>query len=117
MVGILTIVFVDNVNCSIIISFNEGVIQYGGIHTLYIIPLVLINLGSSRLFKHQEISMEDERHKAAVESKKIDDGLNECIYTLEIPDCSVDDIGLYSLKVTNEYGVAESDVSIKLPSS
>ncbi|KAL0901988.1 hypothetical protein ABMA27_007123 [Loxostege sticticalis] len=51
---------------------------------------------------------------AEVESKPIDHGLNECVFTLNIPTGRHADTGVYTIKAKNEYGVGESSARLDI---
>ncbi|XP_023245574.1 obscurin [Copidosoma floridanum] len=60
------------------------------------------------------IDTEDDRYKATVESKVIEDSLKQCTYKLEIKGCQPDDVGNYTLHVQNEYGEASTNADLNL---
>ncbi|KAL7294623.1 hypothetical protein TKK_0011927 [Trichogramma kaykai] len=65
-------------------------------------------------FKDKLIDSEFKRHTAKVESEQIEDALKRCTYTLEIAECNPEDVGNYTLKVTNSYGEASCNADLDL---
>ncbi|XP_020711856.2 obscurin isoform X2 [Athalia rosae] len=62
----------------------------------------------------EEISPKNENVTLKLESKKVEDGLNECAVTLSIPNCSNKDIGEYTLRVRNKWGKDESSARLDI---
>ncbi|XP_028176186.1 obscurin [Ostrinia furnacalis] len=51
---------------------------------------------------------------ADVQSTPIDHGLNECVFTLNIPTGRHADTGVYTIRAKNEYGVGESSARLDI---
>ncbi|XP_033229348.1 obscurin isoform X3 [Belonocnema kinseyi] len=62
----------------------------------------------------EEIPVDDERFEAIVRSEPAEDGLKECTYILKIQNCDVDDVGQYTLKLKNKYGIGEASADLDL---
>ncbi|XP_024939523.1 obscurin isoform X4 [Cephus cinctus] len=62
----------------------------------------------------EEIPAGDARIKLKLETKPIEDGLNECTLTLAIPQSDVADIGEYTLKAKNKWGEDEASACLDL---
>jgi hypothetical protein len=61
---------------------------------------------------HDDVELtEDEFHKFTLETKDVDDGLNECTYTLTIPSGCHKDTGQYRFTAKNKFGKDECSVS------
>ena len=50
----------------------------------------------------------------SVDVREIELGLKECTYRMTIPSTDLSDTGMYTVKVKNKHGSAESSVSILL---
>ena len=49
-----------------------------------------------------------------VDVKDIELGLKECTYRMTIPSTDLSDTGMYTVKVKNKHGFAESSVSLTI---
>lgn len=47
-------------------------------------------------------------------TKKVDDALIECTYNLTVSDCTLEDVGKYTLRAENKWGDDSSNVNIYL---
>ncbi|XP_034177401.2 obscurin isoform X2 [Osmia lignaria lignaria] len=65
-------------------------------------------------FKGEEIPPDDSRLKFTIQNKPVADKLTETTVTLNIPKCSTEDTGEYTLKLKNKYGEAEASAFLNL---
>ncbi|KAK9307269.1 hypothetical protein QLX08_002302 [Tetragonisca angustula] len=65
-------------------------------------------------FKGEEIPADDSRLKSTVDHKPANDKLTETTVTLNVPNCSKEDTGEYTLKLINKYGEAEASAILNL---
>ncbi|KAK0180904.1 hypothetical protein PV327_003237 [Microctonus hyperodae] len=66
------------------------------------------------MYEDTEISPDDERFTMGRTSKKVEDNLQECTFTLSISDCTLDDIGKYTIKAENKWGKDSCSASLDL---
>ncbi|KAK0094450.1 hypothetical protein PV326_010858, partial [Microctonus aethiopoides] len=66
------------------------------------------------LYEDNEISPDDERFTMGRTNKKVEDNLQECTFTLSISDCTLDDIGKYTIKAENKWGKDSCSASLDL---
>lgn len=64
------------------------------------------------MYEDNEISPDDERFTMGRTNKKVEDNLQECTFTLSISDCTLDDIGKYTIKAENKWGKDSCSVSV-----
>ncbi|XP_044576089.1 obscurin isoform X6 [Cotesia glomerata] len=62
----------------------------------------------------EEISPKDKKYKMERTNKKVEDSLTECIYTLTVNDCLLEDVGKYTLRAENNWGDDSSSSRLEL---
>lgn len=62
----------------------------------------------------EELPLDDNRYTREVTTKKVEDGLHQCTFSLGIADCLPADVGKYTLKATNMHGEASSTADLEL---
>ncbi|XP_011305282.1 muscle M-line assembly protein unc-89 isoform X2 [Fopius arisanus] len=62
----------------------------------------------------QEIALDDKKFTREVATRKVEDGLHQCTFSLIIKDCLPSDVAKYTLKATNMHGEASSIADLEL---
>ncbi|XP_063991065.1 obscurin isoform X7 [Diachasmimorpha longicaudata] len=62
----------------------------------------------------KEIPEDDKKFTRNVATRKVEDGLQQCTYSLSIADCLPTDVGKYTLKATNAHGEDSSTADLEL---
>ncbi|XP_034942777.1 obscurin isoform X3 [Chelonus insularis] len=65
-------------------------------------------------FEGVDISPDDKRFKMGRTTKKVEDSLQECTYTMTISDCTLEDVGKYTLRAENKWGDDSSSARLEL---
>ncbi|XP_008556916.1 obscurin isoform X5 [Microplitis demolitor] len=61
-----------------------------------------------------DLSPENDKYKMERSTKKVDDALIECTYNLTVSDCTLEDVGKYTLRAENKWGDDSSNARLEL---